>query len=302
MYEVVEWLNRDEKHSHRLDGIIFEEQTAVQNVKIGRLRRYGLCLLLNDRIQSTEFDEVIYHEGIVLPAYVASSRFEAVLCVGGANGGIIREVLKCPGVSRLEMIDIDRRAFEICRTHLPHMFYGVDWDRRVRLNFGEVRSLLNEVSGPFDVIFNDVADSIQGTAAVDFYTRQHFADLERRLSKDGLLVTQAGAVEHLDGSFFASVGRTLSELFRYVTPYLLDIPSYGLPWGFLVASNTPVFPDTCMLPARLGALTAMPTTYDLESHLRMFNLPRLIRARLQSEGRIITSGKPMLTFGRAEAP
>jgi spermidine synthase len=299
MYEIVEWLNRDEKHCHRLDHIIYEENTPVQNVKVGRLARYGLSLLLNDRIQSTEFDEAIYHEGIVLPAYFALDGLEAVLCVGGANGGIIREILKCPSVRRVEMIDIDQRAFEICRAHLPHMFHGVNWDERICLKFGDVCSILNQLSGPFNVVFNDVADAIQGTAAVGFYTTQHFSGLKKILAKGGLLVTQAGAVEHIEGNFFASVRSTLSELFRYVTPYLLDIPSYGLPWGFLMASDAPIVFDASRLRAKLGALTVTPKTYDEQSHSRMFNLPLLIRTRLQAHARVITSEKPMLTFGKA---
>jgi spermidine synthase len=299
MHEVVEWLNRDERHCHRIEAVVYEEDTPVQNVKIARLARYGLSLLLNDRVQSTQFDEKIYHEGIVLPAYLARDRLENVLCVGGANGGINREIMKCPSVNSIEMIDIDRRAFEICQEHLPHMFAGIDWSKDVRLRFGDVQSHLRGVKGPFDVIFNDVADAIADTAAVGFYTEEHFKKLKAVLVPGGILVTQAGPVEHIEGHFFSAVHDTLTALFRATLPYLLDIPSYGLPWGFVLASDAPIAFDSPRLGTKLAALSRSPDTYDEEAHRRNFSLPYLIRKRLRRQGRIITSDRPMLTFEQA---
>ncbi|MCK1384568.1 hypothetical protein [Bradyrhizobium sp. 21] len=299
MHEVVEWLNRDERHCHRIEAVIYEEDTPVQNVKIVRLARYGLSLLLNGRVQSTQFDEAIYHEGIVLPAYLARDRSENVLCVGGANGGIIREAMKCPSVNSIEMIDIDRRAFEICQEHLPHMFLGVDWSKNIRLSFGDVGSLLHGLKGPFDVIFNDVADAIAGTAAVGFYTEEHFKKLKTALAPGGILVTQAGPVEHIQGHFFSSVNDTLATLFQTTSPYLLDVPSYGLPWGFVLASDAPIAFDMRSLGAKLARLAGSPHTYDEEAHRRNFSLPYLIRKRLRAHGRTITSNRPMLTFEQA---
>jgi len=299
MHEVVEWLNRDERHCHRIDAILYEEDTSVQNVKIVRLTRYGLSLLLNDRVQSTQFDEKIYHEGIVLPAYLARDEMQNVLCVGGANGGIIREIMKCPSVDSIEMIDIDRNAFEICREHLPHMFAGVDWSNDIRLRFGDVRNLLRGIKGPFDVIFNDVADAISDTAAVGFYTEEHFRKLKDTLGPGGILVTQAGPVEHIYGHFFCAVRDTLATLFLTTSAYLLDIPSYGLPWGFILASDAPIAFESSCIRAKLAALSSSPDSYDEEAHRRNFSLPYVIRKRLQRQGPIISLNQPMLTFERA---
>ena len=96
-------------------------------------------------------------------------------------------------------------------------------------------------------------------------------------------MTQAGQAHPLACEFF---GRTLHRMrkeFAHVTPYTATIPSFGIPWGFILGSDTL---DTSIwnrhaLQTRLDALSVFGLkSYDVETHEHMFNLPKALREAL----------------------
>lgn len=42
-----------------------------------------------------------------------------MLIIGGGDGGVLREVLKHPGVESVTMCEIDKRVVELCKQFLP---------------------------------------------------------------------------------------------------------------------------------------------------------------------------------------
>ncbi len=57
------------------------------------------------------------------------------------------------------------------------------------------------------------------------------------LTHDGMFVLQAGNADPLSHEFFASCTKTLEEIFQIVRPYWVPMFSFGLPWGFVIASK-----------------------------------------------------------------
>jgi len=80
---------------------------------------YGRMLFLDNEIQSTSYDERIYHETLVHPIMraVADIPDKRVLVIGGAEGATVREVLRwSPNfVKHLDWVDIDGELVNICR-------------------------------------------------------------------------------------------------------------------------------------------------------------------------------------------
>jgi hypothetical protein len=65
-------------------------------------------LLLDGKMQSTEADELLYHELLVHPAMLHHRGPRTVCIMGGGEGATAREVLRHSGVERVVMIDIDK--------------------------------------------------------------------------------------------------------------------------------------------------------------------------------------------------
>src|SRR4030065_58248 len=88
---------------HRLDEVLYDGRTKYQSARIVRSRNLGICLVLDDKIQSSERDEFIYHEALVQPAMTAHPKPETVFIAGGGEGATLREVLTHKPVTKTVM-------------------------------------------------------------------------------------------------------------------------------------------------------------------------------------------------------
>ena len=89
-----EIINDDLKQLVKVEDEIFSCQTKFQNVLIQKTPSFGIRFLLDNKTQSTELDEFIYHESLVHPSLVFHSNPKSVFVAGGGEGATIREVLR----------------------------------------------------------------------------------------------------------------------------------------------------------------------------------------------------------------
>ena len=99
----------------RVRNVIFKGRTAYQSVTIQDTECFGRTLILDDKTQSTEVDEFVYHEALVQPSMIAHPAPKQVFVAGGGEGAPLREVLSHQSVERAVMVDIDREGVELCR-------------------------------------------------------------------------------------------------------------------------------------------------------------------------------------------
>ncbi|HEB35462.1 MAG TPA: hypothetical protein ENI18_06445 [Candidatus Aminicenantes bacterium] len=52
----------------------------------------GKVLFLDEKIQSAQIDEYIYHESLVHPALVTHPSPKSILVIGGGDGGALKEL------------------------------------------------------------------------------------------------------------------------------------------------------------------------------------------------------------------
>src|SRR4030066_104485 len=109
---------------HRIKKAIYSGRTEFQSVEIFDTRSFGVCLVLDGKIQSSERDEFIYHEALVHPAMLSHACPETAFIAGGGEGATLREVLAYKTVKKAIMVDIDRRVIDICRRFLPEFHQG----------------------------------------------------------------------------------------------------------------------------------------------------------------------------------
>ena len=97
--------------------VLFEGDSPYQHVLIHDAECFGRSLVLDDKTQSTELDEFVYHEALVQPAMIAHPNPRTVFIAGGGEGATAREALRHRSVERVVMVDLD----ELVVQHVPQV-------------------------------------------------------------------------------------------------------------------------------------------------------------------------------------
>jgi spermidine synthase len=292
-------INKNFVQLHRLEEVLYSGQTKYQSVQIVRSANFGLCLVLDGKIQSSEADEFIYHEALVHPAMITHPDPQTVFIAGGGEGATLREVLFHNTVKKAVMVDIDEEVIVLARKYLPDHNRGAFADKRTELYHRDAREYLEKSSDKFDVIIIDLPDPIEEGPAYRLYTREFYEIVYDRLGSDGLITVQAGSASLNELLNLTAVNNTLSSVFSIITTYKIDIPCFGGPWGFCTASKKydPGHLSVDEINARISrrSLKALKL-YDGTTHHGMFSLPLFLRKALASQSRLITDEEPLYLY------
>jgi spermidine synthase len=294
-------INEDFLQLYRLDEVLYEGRTRYQSVRIVRTRTFGLCLVLDGKIQSSERDEFIYHEALVQPAMITHPGPETVFIAGGGEGAALRETLAYKSVKKVVMAEIDTEVTTLSQQYLPDLSRGAFEDKRTDLRHVDARNYLEKTKDKFDIIIIDLPDPIEKGPAYLLFTREFYQIVLARLTENGLIAVQAGSASPTDLLNLTAVNNTLRSVFPFIVTYTAYVPCFGGPWGFCLASRqidpscfSPVEVDKRIIARSLGHLRF----YDGITHRSMFSLPAYIRQALISQKRLITDKEPLYLYGK----
>jgi spermidine synthase len=289
-------INADFALLHRTGEVLYEGRTNYQFAQVVRSRRLGVCLVLDGKVQSSEADEFIYHEALVHPAMLAHPAPATVFIAGGGEGATLRETLAHQTVRKAVMVDIDEAVVALSRRFLPHLARGAFEDKRAELYHVDAREYLEKSKDRFDVIIIDLPDPIEEGPAYRLYTSEFYRMARGRLTEGGLLAVQAGSALLTELLNFTAVYHTLKSVFKIVAPYAVDMPCFGSPWGFCVASDgsDPAAASPAEVDRRIAArgLSGL-RLYDGLAHRGMFSIPKYLREALAGQQRLITDAAPL---------
>jgi spermidine synthase len=292
-------LSPDEVHGHAIEETLSSRQTQYQQMEILKTRSYGRCLVLDGKMQSSEFDEFIYHEALVHPALISHPEPKRVFIVGGGEGATVREVLRHRSIERVLMVDIDEEVVESCRKYLPEWSDGAFEDPRTDLRFMDARKHLEETNDTYDNIIIDISEPVQEGPAYLLYTKEFYQVVQKRLTPNGIISLQAGTTAVNALLCISAVYQTLKSVFPTVRAYQANIPSFGLPWGFALASNT-VDPKAISeeeINERVSSrIKGTLKCFDGQTHHGQFLLSKAIRDRMESERTIIEDNRPLYIY------
>ncbi len=291
-------ISRNLMQLHAVEEMLYSGKTSFQKIEIMRTGAFGKCLVLDSKIQSSDFDEFVYHESLVHPALFTHPKPEKVFIAGGGEGATLREVLAHRTVNRAVMIDIDKGVIDVCRQHLPEYANGAFEDKRTELRHEDARAYLEKSKETFDAVIIDLTEPIQEGPAYLLYTQEFYRMAAGKLTENGLVSVQAGCASMVELLNFSAVYKTLKSVFPVVMPYQADIPSFGGPWGFCLASKGITPPSSKELDARIGTRSIKTKYYDGVTHQYMFSLSRPLRDHLEKQPRIITDSDPLYIYGQ----
>jgi len=292
-------INGDFLQLHRIDEVLYQGRTKYQSVQIIHSPKLGICLVLDNKIQSSERDEFIYHEALVQPVMLAHPKPERVFIAGGGEGATLREVLRHKTVKKAEMVDIDDEVTTLCKRYLPGHAGKAFEDKRAAVYHVDARKYLENSKDKFNIIIIDLPDPIEEGPAAMLFTQEFYQTVRNKLTNDGLIAVQAGSANTTELLNFSAVNNTLKSIFPVVVQCVVYMPCFGGPWGFCVASlkYNPVLMTAEEVDKRIKekGLKGLKF-YDGETHRSMFALPKYIREAMAAQKRIITDKKPLYLY------
>jgi spermidine synthase len=262
----------------QITRVLHESTTAFQDVMVFENPRFGRVLTLDGVVQTTEHDEFAYHEMMSHVPILAHGDVRCVAIIGGGDGGTLEEVLKHRRIERAVMVEIDGDVVEICRQFIPDIAGDAFDDPRAELIIDDGVKFIRETDEIFDVIIVDSTDPMG--PSVPLFGSAFYRDCERRLSQDGIIVTQSG-VTFMQEDEARETHARMKPIFADATLYLTQVPTYGagymtLGWGCrgLIPRQTP--PE--IIETRFAEAGVHTRYYSPAIHQACFALPGYIEA------------------------
>jgi spermidine synthase len=224
---------------------------------------------------------------------------ETVFIAGGGEGATLRDVLCHKTVKRAVMVDIDDEVVTVSRKYLPEHSRGAFEDSRTELYHLDARQYLAESNDRFDIIIIDLPDPIEEGPAYLLFTKEFYRIAFDHLTDEGLIAVQAGSASVIELLNLTAVCNTLKSVFPVVSPYKIDMPCFGGPWGFCIASrkHDPATLSPSEIDSRIASRgLAGLRMYDGTAHRGMFSLPVYIREAAARQTRTITDKDPLYLY------
>ncbi|MFE1443826.1 polyamine aminopropyltransferase [Streptomyces sp. NPDC058739] len=227
-------------------------KSGVQEVVLtGGTHGRPLDLFLDGRLRVSGSDERRYHEALVHPAM--NGPHARVLILGGGDGLAAREVLRRPGVVRVDIVELDAAVVRLARRDpaLAALNGRVYDDPRVHVSTADAFGWLRGApTSAYDVIVSDLPDP-GITASTKLYSQEFYGLARRALADGGRLVVHAGPVATRPDAFW-TVDATLRAAGLATSPYRVDGRAAGFAagpdrtarasraphdWGFVLAAE-----------------------------------------------------------------
>ncbi|MBI4759630.1 MAG: methyltransferase domain-containing protein [Chloroflexota bacterium] len=304
IYWISDYLTPDDVLNHAVHKVILHKHTQYQEMWIVDCGTYGKGLILDGIWQSSTGDDFLYHEALVQPACVHHGDPKRGLVLGGGEGATIRELLKWKNMERVVMVDLDGEVVEACKEHFPEMHQGAFDDPRVELVIQDAVAYLDASPSQWDVIISDLTDPTEHGPSFKLFTKEYFAKAQRALRPGGCFLLQAGPVSPPSMAMHIRLVSTLRAVFKYAHSYHIHVPMLGHPWGFILASDSPI--NTRPNPEEVDALLAKNTNgafkmFDGVTLLGLMNSPKHIREAIAKETTVYTLEHPPV-FSTQELP
>ncbi len=290
----IEWQSFSEFHGHLIERVIEDIKSPYQRVMVAELAKFGKALIIDGKIQSTVYDEFIYHETLVHPLLLSIRTPENVLILGGGEGATLREVLKHKTVKRAVMVDIDQEVINFAKKYLQEWHKGSFDDPRVSTIISDAYQYVINSKEKFDAVIMDLTDPILGNSSYKLYTREYYEKVKEIIKPGGGMVTQATSPS-FNTETFTVIYNTLKQVFQFTVASIVYVPAFDGLWGFVYASDY-VNPLDLLkedLDKKIRErINGELRFYDAETHRMIFSIPKYIRDEMLRQKKVSTEKEP----------
>ncbi|MBV8344699.1 MAG: spermidine synthase [Candidatus Eremiobacteraeota bacterium] len=275
-----------EQHHHALDELLFSGRSKFQQIAVVRSPVFGKMLVIDGDTQSSQADERIYHETLVHPALAGVSDRSDVLILGGGEGATLREILRCPDVTRCTMVDIDAMVIELSKKYLGEWSAGAFDDERARVVVGDALDFMRTDAGRYGAIVSDLTEPLEDSPSNPLFNEDVFALIKARLLEGGVYVLQASTAAVHNAALHCKMARTLRRHYAHVVSFITHVPAFDTQWAFLACSDRADLSklEPRQIDAYCARLRGENFFYDSITHRRLFALPLYLRRMLAAGG------------------
>jgi len=268
---VTEQQNDDVRFTCRVKETLFAGRSDFQEISVLETDYFGKMLILDGVIQTTTFDEYIYHEMIVHVPMFTHPDPKKILVIGGGDGGSVREASKHGCVESVQWVDIDAKVIETCKKYLPEWNHMIAGDSRVSLKIEDGIKHMRESKGLYDVIIVDCSDPV-GPGEL-LFTYEFYRDIYDALNEGGLFVQQTESpFFHRD--LIRRIQKDVGAIYPITRLYTANIPTYPSGLHCFTIGSKKYDP---MNGGSGRALDFDTRCYTPEVHSSCFVLPKYVR-------------------------
>lgn len=221
------------------DRVVFTKQTKYQKLVITR-NKADVRLFIDGNVQFSTIDEYRYHEPLVHIPMSLVKHHENILVLGGGDGLAAREILKYNDVKNITVVDLDKEMTDLAVNNkiFAQLNNNSFKNAKVKVINTDAFKFLEDTDKFYDVIIIDLPDP-NNSSLSRLYSREFYKIAGKKLSKNGVLVTQATSPFFSPEAYWCVTETLKSAGFKYVKPYHTYVPSFG-DWGFVLAGNLPI--------------------------------------------------------------
>ncbi len=204
------------------------------------------ALFIDGDLQFDTRDEALYHEMLALPALCMARPLNPeeglrVLICGGGDGLALRECLRFPHVSHVDLVDYDPEIVEMGRVQFAEQNAFAFHDVRATVHIQDAWEFLQQ-GELYDVILLDFTVP-RKPEDVRIFTQEWYTRVKSALAPDGILALN-GVSPQMTPEAFWCLNKTLKATGLNTLPYRCCIPSfreqgYGA-WAFFMAARRPL--------------------------------------------------------------
>jgi spermidine synthase len=258
--------------------ILFELDTGCQHLLIFENAAFGRVMALDGAIQTTSRDEFVYHEMLAHVPLLSHPSPKRVLIIGGGDGGILREVVKHPGLERVVQVEIDAAVIDLCKQYFPAHSNGAFEHPKAEIVIGDGIEYVNATSEQFDVILSDSTDPMGPGEAL--FTERFYQGVASCLASGGVFAAQNG-VPFLQLDETRKTHQRLKGLFADASFFMAAVPSYvggamALAWGCSDEAVRRQLTEA-VIRERYHAAALQTRYYNPAMHLAAFALPQYVQ-------------------------
>jgi spermidine synthase len=288
-----EALNPNFGFYYTINKTLYKGKTKYQQLELVDTDEFGKVLLLDNITQVAERNEPHYHEPMVHPAFCCHPDPRNILVIGGGDGGILREVLKYPGVKRVDNAELDEKVITFSKKYLKSVHEGCFNDPRVHVQVIDGRAFTEQHPGQYDIIIMDMTDPYGPSKML--YTREFFRIVKRAFRNDYGIFVMHSESPVTRPKAFSCIQKTLCSVFKNVNPFYLYIQMYAVLWSITLCSDNI---DASGIKAEAVDKTLKKSgidnleVYSGQTHVSMQVQFPFISKILKRPARIITDAKP----------
>ena len=267
------------KLSMRIEEQLCSVESDCQRIDVLVSDEFGKFLALDGEILFSEKDEFIYDEMVTHIPMAVHPNVKNVLIIGGADGGVARELINYKCIERIDVVEPDEMLVEVCRKHFPELTCGLD-DDRVNVYIQDALRFLRNKTGDYDLIINDATDPFGYTEGL--FTKEFYGSCYKALKSDGIMVYQHGSPFYSeDKEECVKMHRKAYQAFPVSRVYQAHIPTCSSGYWLFGFASKKYHPLKDLGEARWNLRGLSCKYYTTTLHKGAFYLPAYVEELLK---------------------